>query len=261
MSLTSILKEMESNKENAAMDLQLGSPATYGGRLGLKRAATEAIKRLRLQYRDELIKSASFIIVTGSEKDSFSQSASGDTFGCFSVDPESFYMDIAKDVSPPSVKPPLWGREGIRQLFGIAQNVFRDKATDLDIDSYPSLAFNDKYNIAVSSAEDFAAVLKTAINDQVGSEIVGIYAVNSILDKAIERKHSSPVTAVVLNTGDEKFALDLQKNLKRLVPRVFLVSAGKSSKTVSGSEGAILVKKVNDENVGEALSTIRNKIL
>jgi hypothetical protein len=103
-------------------------------------------------------------------------------------------------------------------------------------------------------------LIRNAIVDQVGSELVGINAVHSIVDSAIAKNHSDPVTPVVLNTSDEKFALDLQKNLKRLTSRVFLVSAGKSE-SFKNNKDVMTVKKVSEETVGEVLSNIRNKIL
>lgn len=255
MSLGNILKEIETNRPQAEMDVTLGTPATYGGRVGLKRAATESIKRLKLQYQKELMTSTLFIVVTGTERDTFSTLASGETFGCFAVDPEDFFKDLTSRLDTR-----LFGRENVRGLFSIAENILQDKALELDIASYPALRFDDRYNSSVKTAEDFVPLIRNAINDQVGSEIVGINAVYSIVDKAIEKKHEASVTPVVLNTSDEKFALDLQKNLKRLTPNVFLVSAGKVSKALKTAEGTIVVKTVSEDTVGDALSAIRSKI-
>lgn len=256
MSLSTILKEIETNRPQAEADVSMGSPDTYGGRLGLKRAATEALKRLRLQYRNELMTSTVFIVVTGSGKDSFATTASGETFGCFSTDPDDFYKDLSSRINPS-----LFGREGVRQLFNIAGNILEDKALELDIGSYPMLQFSDKYNTAVNTVEDFVPLVKRAINDQVGSEIVGINAINSIVDKAIAKSHSASVTPVILSTEDERFALDLQKNLKRLTSKVFLVVTGKASKELYKTEGAVSVKNVTEDSVGDALAAIRSKIL
>lgn len=255
MSLSTILKEMELNRPNANMDVSMGSPETYGARLGLKRAGTEALKRLKIDYRSELLKSTLFILVTGPAKDAFNELASSEAFGCFSTDPEEFYRDLASRINPT-----LFGRESARHLFNIAGNILEDKCMELDIASFPMVMFNEKYNMGVNSVEDFIPLIRNAINDQVGSEIVGINAINSIVDKAISKNHSATVTPVILNTGDEKFALDLLKNLKRLTPKVFLVVAGKASKALNGAEGAISVKNVSEESVGEALTKIKSKI-
>ena len=256
MSLTNILKEIGTNRPNAEMDVQMGSEATYGGRVGLKRAATETIKRLKLDYRNELMTSTVFIVVAGAGRDTFSDLISYETYGCFTTDPNEFYKDLASRIDPS-----LFGREGVRNLFNLVGNLLEDKALELDINSYPMLQFNDKYNSAVKSVEDFVPLIRAAINDQVGSEIVGINAIHSIVDKAIERNHSAVVTPVVLNTSDEKFALDLQNNLNKLQSKVFLVVAGKASKALREAKGAFLVKTVSEETVRETLEAIRNKVL
>ena len=275
MSLTTILKEMETARPNAEMDVQLGSPNTYRGRLGLKNAATETLKRLTDQYRDELMKSTVFIVVTGAAKDEFANLASADTFGCFSTDPEHFYKDLATRVDPAKK---LYGRESVQGLFNIAGNVLYDKAMELGLDSYNMLSFSDKYNSAVNNVDDFTQLIKRAINDQVGPEIVGINAVHLVTQEAIKKNHSAPVTPVILNTSDEKLALELHKNLKllkpkkfgvggnaisadKLPPNSFLVVAGKASKALTDAKDAIKVKKVDETSVSEALATIRNKIL
>lgn len=256
MSLSSILKEMEVSRPQSEMDVQMGSPETYGGRIGLKRAGIEAMKRLTLQYRNELMTSTMFIVVTGSSREAFTELATGDTFGCFSADPDAFYKDLASRIDPS-----LFGRESLGALFNIAGNILEDKAMELDIGSYPMLAFSDKYNVAVKNTEEFAALIRRAINDQVGPEIVGINSIHAIVNKAIEKNHSAVVTPVILSTDDEKFAFDLNKDLRRLTSKVFLVVAGKSSGNLHTANGAILVKKVTEESVGEALASIRNKVL
>lgn len=255
MSLKSILNEMELNRPNANMEVETGNLQTLGGRTGLKRAAVETMKRLRLDYRNALLSQTAFIVVTGPHRNEFNDLASNENFGCFSADPEEFFKDLTSKISPT-----LFGREGTRQLFNIAGRILEDKMGDLDIGSYPMLAFNEKYNSSSATPQDFTSLIKNAIVDQVGSELVGINAVHSIVDSAIARKHSDPVTPVVLNTSDERFALDLQKNLKRLTGRVFLVSAGKSKSLVNNKD-VLTVKNVSEETVSEVLSNIRNKIL
>src|SRR5271170_5926701 len=219
MSLHKILNEMEQNRPNAEMDVTLGNPSTERGRSGLKRAATETIKRLKLDYRNKLSESTVFIVVTGTGREQFTELASSDSFGCFAVDPEDFFKDLANRISPPSVKPSLFGRENPKNLFNVAQNVLRDRANELDIDSYPALYFNDKYNANVATTGDFVPLLRSAFVDQVGLEMVGLSAIHSIVDKAIQKKHTASVTPIVFSTSDEKYALDLKNNLKKHVQK------------------------------------------
>jgi hypothetical protein len=150
-------------------------------------------------------------------------------------------------------------------------NLLQDKALDLDIQSYNGLMFNERYNTAVTTAEELVPVLRRAVNEQVGSEIVGINAIFSIVDQAITKQHSEIVTPVILSTDDESFALDLLKNLKShrgadginrgLTQNVFLVAAGNVSKGLKELGVAIPIKKVSEDSVGEVLADIRAKVL
>lgn len=266
MNLSEILTKMNETRPNAEIDLNMVNPSTYRAREGLKRAAIQNLKYLTLDYRNEVMKTVAFIVVTGSGREDFTKLATTDTFGCLSADPDQFFADLTSRINPT-----LFGREGLRQLFNIAGNILEDKAIELDLGSYNMLQFSEKYNRSVKTADDFKAIIKEAINDQIGSEIVGISAVHSIIDNAIKKGHAASTTPVLLTTDDEKFALDLATNLKRrqlsdgtyrgLTKNVFLVTAGKVSKTLPSNEGTVSIKKVSEETVAEALSGLRNKIV
>lgn len=264
MSLNTILNKIETYRPTATTEIDMSNPGTYQSRVGVKRAAKEAIERLEKEYEDELRNSTVFIVVTGKERDTFTQVASGKEFGCFSVDPDSLFKDLTDTIDKS-----LFGREGVRYLFNIASNALQDKARDLGIRSYNMLQFSDKYNSGVKTPEEFIPILRRAVVDQVGSEIVGLDAIKKIVTPAINNKHGASVTVVVLNTADENFAVELQSNLKKhrdrtgegrgLTDKVFLVGAGKTSQALHQA-GALLVKKVTEETVGEALTTLRNKV-
>ncbi len=266
MSLSNILQEIQVNQAAADINPNQGPPETLNGRIGMKRNASENIGRLKLQYRKELMSQAVYIIVTGSNRDAFSEVASGDSFGCFVTDPDDFFKDLSSRIDKS-----LFGRESTKNLFNIAGNILEDKALELDINSYQALSFNEKYNVTVNTAEGFVPVIRTAVNDQVGSELVGINAVYSVVDKAVKKGYNATVTPVILSTSDEGFALDLSRNLKRhqmpdgtwrgLTDKVFLVAAGDASKSLKSSLGTFSVKKPTEETVGQTLTAIRSKIV
>lgn len=266
MSLSTILEQMNQTRPNAEMDVTLGNPSTYNGRLGLKKASTETMKRLKLEYRNELMKTAAFIVVAGSNREAFIQLASSEAFGCFSVNPDDFFNDVVS-----RVKPTLFGRETVKNLFNVVGNLLEDKMGELDINSYPTLRYNDKYNSSVNNASDLMFLVRSAVTDQIGAEVVGVNAIHSVVDAAIKNGHSAFVTPILFSTDDERFALNMYTNIKRrkhsdgtfsgITDRVFLIVAGKASKELTKTEGAVVVKNVTEESVGEALSTIRSKIL
>ena len=130
---------------------------------------------------------------------------------------------------------------------------------ELDVNSYNQLILREKYIRPVSSQADFTTIVKEALNEQIGSEIVGIQAVTSILDDAISRNHTRKTTPILLSTGDEKLALDLLRDLGTGGNRVLLVLAGKASKAYKGQE-SINVKEVTEESVKSALDSIKSSL-
>jgi hypothetical protein len=256
MSLSNLLSEIKSNQAAAEMNPNVGPPETLNGRIGMKRNAAETNKRLKRQYRTELMAQVAYIVVTGSNRDAFTEVASGENFGCFTADPDNFFKDLASRMDKS-----LFGRESTKNLFSIAGNIIEDKAIELDLQSYPMLSFNERYNTTVRSPEEFVPVIRNAVNDQVGSELVGINAVYSVVDEAIRKDYSATVTPVILSTSDERFALDLSKNLKRLTPKVFLVAAGTASRELKETLGTFSVKNPTEDSVGKTLTTIRSKIV
>ena len=257
MSLSTILQEIEKTKPIAELDLTLGNENTFRGREGMKRAAIDKLEQLKTDYKKALVESTFFIILTGANRTLFNEVASNPDFECFSVDPDNFYNDLSSRVDEK-----LFGRESTKYLFNIANNALYDKALEIGIsrNSLTEIKFDERYNTAVKNHQELANLLKLAVNQQIGSEIVGLDALSSIVNKALEKKHASSITAVLLNTGDENFALDLQKNLTRLKTKTFIVVAGKASKTLQNLPGAFHVKNVTEESVGETLKLIRNKI-
>ena len=266
MSLSNILKEIQIHLPASQMDPLQGAPHTLNGRIGMHTMATESIKVLRRQYRKQIMDQAVYIVVTGSNRNAFSEISSQDSFGVFSVDPDSFFRDLSSRIDPS-----LFGRESVSNLFNIASNILEDKMLELDINSYPMLQYNDRYNVQVNNADDFTAVIRTAINEQLGSEIVGISSADLVTGTAITKKHDAAITPIILSTSDERFALDLMKNLKKqrlpngtfqgISNNVFLVAAGTTSKELKSFLGCFALKNATEETVGQTLTAIRSKVV
>lgn len=254
MSLQEILEQIKANKVFAEENTDSGPAETLSARRGRKKQAQEKIKLLKEEYMRELMRGAMFTLVTGAEKDALIDGAV--KLGCFSVETDSFYKDLVGRL-PESL---LSGRESISSLFDILGRHLEDMAMELGVLSYPQLIFKQGYRKSISSKEDVVELVKTAINDQVGGEFVGLHAVKSILEKAIESGHASRVTPIFMNTKDAQLVVDLVPALKRLTPNVFVVTVGRAQRFVKSLPGAISVKDVNEEKVKEVLTTIKNSI-
>lgn len=255
MSLSKVIDEIKKYKQVSEQDLSAGPRETYAGREGMKRNALERIRDLKERYIDELRLSALFILVSGSGRDQFAETAKTE-FKCFTADPEGFYKDLANRLpeqlytqkTPPS------------NLFDIMGRHLEDKANEMKIIGYPQLIMKAKYLKHIDGKEDFKNLIKEAINEQVGSEISGLHVIRAIADEAIKSEHGSRLTPIILATDDEKLALDLKSTLGRIGSRAFLVAAGKGAKTVRSTEGCFTVKEIDKESVENILTNIRKLV-
>lgn len=202
-----------------------------------------------------MLQGAIFIVVTGAQKEAFSEMATAN-FKCFAADPETFYNDLSNRISPSL----YLGQETISNMFDVVGRYLEDKMMELEVTEYPQLIFKQQYHKTVKTQEEFTALVKQAINDQVGAEIVGIQAIHSLVSKAIEANYTGKLTPIVLATDDEAFLSSLTHDLERLTRRVFTVVVGKSSKTAKAISGAILVKEPTEEAVGQVMTTINNSL-
>jgi len=254
MSLEKVLKEIQVQKPFAEEDVNSGPMETLNGRRGRKNQAIEALSRLKAEYLSDLLKSAVFIIVSGSQRTEF-ESVATKTFQLFSADPELFYNDLANRV-PPAL---YLGKEGVQNLFDVMGRHLEDKMNELGVSQYNQLIFKERYIKTVNNKADFTEVVKQAINEQLGAEIVAIQSVNSILDEAILRGHTGKTTTIVLSTGDEKLVTALVKDLDQRGNKVSLVLAGKGSKALKDLATASL-KEATEETVKAALDSIKTSL-
>lgn len=252
MNLTKTMEEIKTNLPFTTEDVDSGPRETMSARRGRKARAIEQMKALKRDYRQGLLESAAFIVLTGSEKDSATSLAT-EKFECFSANPNDFYQKLADRI--PEV---LWkGKDSMVNLFDVIGRHLYDLAIELDLNEYNQLIFKQEHYVSIKTKADLVTLLKKAINAQVGSEIVGIQAVTSVVDNAIQKSHTGKVTPIVLATDDETLALDLETSLRKLHPRgVFLLVAGKGTKNLRSVPGVLSVKEPTEETVGKALQQI-----
>jgi len=252
MSLSTLLEEIKKARPFAEENVEEGARETLNARRGRKAQNIELMKRLKSQYASELRSTAAFVLVVGSKRKEFTEAAEG--FKCFVADPEYFYSDLAKRV-PTSL---YLGKEGMSNIFDILGRHLEDKAHELDIVGYPQLIFRQEYRSHISNQEEFLALVKRAINEQVGGEVVGIQSIKNLTDVAIDKNHAAKVTPILLPTGDELFALTVAEALEKISTRVFIVAAGETKETYT--EGVLVVKEPTSDSVKKTLKTISNSL-
>lgn len=255
MSLKQIIEQIKVQQPLADEDVESGAAETLNARRGRQRQAVEQLKLLRDQYTQELMRSTVFILAVGDQSEEFTKLLSTE-YGAFSADPEAFYSDLAGRVNPQLYK----GRESSSSMFDTLSSHLEDVALKMQIIGYPQLIFKAQYRRMLNDENDFRGLVREAINDQMGSEIVGIAAVRSVSSKAIEKGHSDKVTPIVLNVEDPNLAVSLLDTLKRLTPNVAMVTVGKAPKGFK-DRSVNTLKNVSNENVEFTLNLIKNKII
>lgn len=253
--LAKVLEEMKKVQPFALEDTDSGPNETIGARRGRKRAALETLKMLKSQYSDILLRSSVFILTVGSEREAFEKIATTEG-NCLLSKAESFFDDLANRVHPTLYA----GKNPGANLFDVVGRHLEDKARELGMTEYPQLIFKAQYMRMITTPQEFAALLKQAVTEQVGGEVVGINAVRALTETAIAKEHDRTVTPIVLSTEDQKFAVELIPHLERLTPRVFLVVAGKAPKQLKSMQGAIVLKDGSAESVESALTQIKNRL-
>lgn len=257
-SLESIVKLMEektklANEEKALNEIN--NPYLKRNKKGQITRAKEDLKELEIQYRSEVKNRAVFILVTGSQYENFSKMAE-EEFGCFSINAEEFYKDIVEKIpsrlytnyiSSPS-------------LFDHIASNFENRAIDIGIVGYTALIFESKYKKLLKNKEDALELVKQAFNDKVGSEVVGLDAIDKITPKAIKEQFIGKTVPIVLYSKDESLIKTLSKDLKRISNNVFIISAGSKITKEIKDNSLIAIKTVDKENLEKSLLKIKENL-
>lgn len=254
MSLAELLTKIKEVKPLAEENVTTGEATTLNARRGRQRQAAEQLVRLYRAYTNELMRTAAFIVVIGDKREEFSTLAV-DNFKCLSSDPDTYFADLASRV-PSSL---YLGKESVSNIFDILGRHIEEKAHELDIVGYPQLIFRQEYQQSLRTPADFLKLVRQAVTDQMGGEIVGIQAAHSLTKDAIEKGNTAKFTPIVLTTQYEKFGLRIAQDLGRISTRVFLVKSGAT--TVAGTdEFDAVLEDVSKEEVKKVLKNISNSL-
>lgn len=249
MSFKEILTKINEEKKIAETDLNTISPRAYPYKKGQVDRAKENLESLYVDYKNQVLKNAVFILVTGSHSDEFANIAQ-DKFECFNVDAKSFYQEIVDELSPELYK----DKNLNASVFDIAGNVLEDKMKNLDVVSYNSLTFSSKYSKFVKTKAEMVDILKDAINDSVGGEVVGLDALEKVSKEAVNKEYKSRVVPILLRSKDENFLLNIATSIRTINPRVVMVVAGETNNNNINPLSS--VSEVNETSVGDALKEI-----
>lgn len=240
-SFESLIAEIEKNRKLANEVIPEDvDPRTLTTKIGHIKRAKENLKDLFLDYRNHVKENAVFILLKGKQSDSFINVATSE-YGCFSVGADELYEAIISQIN----RRHYTKQTSSPALFDMFMSVFNNICDDIGIIGYPAVLFEAKYRRMLESKEDILALVKEAFNDKVGSDLVGLYAIDKVARKAVNEGYSGTTIPIIISTEDKGLIDELEKSLRNINPNVFLVSTN---------------KKQNTKSVEEKLVEIRSKI-
>jgi hypothetical protein len=206
MSLETILEKINKEKVSANKNINELDPRVRTYAAGKIRAAKDRLDGLYLDYRNELLNRAIFILVSGENCDKFAEIARD--FNCFTLDAEILAKEVVEKVNPQL----YLGKKLNSNTFEVVNNILEEKIKKLDVVSYPSITFSQKYSRVVGDKKEMIDTVKKAINDTVGGEIVGVDALNRVSEEAIDKNYKSRLVPILLYSNDNSFINQLSKD-------------------------------------------------
>ncbi|MHA1675945.1 MAG: hypothetical protein ACTSU6_02090 [Candidatus Njordarchaeales archaeon] len=218
---------------------QIEDPTAKRMKLGHIKRAKEDLEDLFAEYRTEMRNRVAFILAVGGQAEKFANVAEK-SFGCFSADAETFYYDMVRNIPEKA----YLNQVPHRGLIDHLTHQFEARAKAIGIVGYQGMLFESKYKgPKITDIKGIMEFAKKVFNDKVGSEVVGIDALDKISEKAANSGYSGKTVAIVLHTTDEELTKSFSKDFKNICKNVFIVSAG---------------AKVNKEIQNMSLSTMRS---
>lgn len=236
------LKQILENKENLtkiSKQKAVGDPRTFSVKEGkIKRARQDLLDMYNL-YRQMVYQKSIVILSSGEHADSFNSIAS-EEFGCYTVDGLGIFKEIAEKID----KVYYSDHVATSHLFEIFSSLFEEIADEIGIISYPQLVFNKKYSKRLNGKEEMVELIAKAFCENVGSEVIGHYAITRASKRAFDDDFTGKVVPVVIAVP-EAFLKDLESSLTSINMRVFVVVSD---------------KQADKEEVGKKLVSIKKKL-
>ena len=248
MNLSSILDQINELKTVTQQDLNGVYPRALTYKKGQINSAKTRLENLYVDYKNELLKSSVFILVTGDRSDTFSSIAQ-EKFKCFSLDSKVMFKEILQKINPILYK----NKKINSSIFQVIDNILEDKMKLLDVSSYNQLMFDTRYSKVVKDEKEMLDVIADAVSDIVGSEVVGLDALERISKEAIDKNYKSRIVPVLIHDTDEEFIAKISDGLKKINPKVVTVVAGNTVKNLTHK---LKLEEIDEKSVEETLKTI-----
>jgi hypothetical protein len=193
-----------------------------------------------------------FILATGKQHDKFAELAN--EFGCFSVSGDELYDKVVESIPKHALQTGSMGPIITEQI-----NIELERmSTDMGVLALPTVFYKTKYKGNIKKEGALKEKVAQAINDQVGSELIGYYAISKVKNQIIENNETINVVPIVIHTEDEKLILDFMKDFGRITQKIFLVTTGAKNFDEKTKELEIdSLRSVKRDNVEKTLGKIK----
>jgi hypothetical protein len=249
--LKDLVKEMKRQQEIANMDLSEVPAEAYTVRKGKVKRAEEDLNTLREKYLEQLRRCTLFIINTGDDRATFAEIAKNE-FGCFTKDYNEFYNLLVEDLDNQLFLNKTVGSH----IFDIVGRKIEDVALSLGILSYPFLGFENKYKKTVNSREELMKVVRSAVNDKIGVEMVGLYSTFKVAQEAMAEGFDAKMAPIVISVEEDQ-ALELARGLNFMSNNVFMVNNGTQDEGIKNRSIAS-PEKLTKTTVKQILTDIKS---
>jgi hypothetical protein len=117
--------------------------------------------------------------------------------------------------------------------------------------------YNAKYARVLDNENELVDLLKRAVCDIVGPEVIGLDALERVTSEAVNKGYKSKLVPILVHSNDEEFVNSLSQPFRTLNPRVVRVAAGDVES--ENLNPLVSIEEVNEDNVGNALKEIATK--
>lgn len=234
---------------------ELNNPHVVRTKMGKINRAKEDLKELYKEYRTEIQKGSTFILVSGKQAKKFAELASAE-FGCFSLDPNTFYNEILDQVPEQLYVNKTAGPA----LFDHFMAKFESRALEIEIIGYTPLIFESKHKRVLKGREDALKLLQEAFNDRVGGEVVGLDAIDRVAFQAVNEDFAGNTVPIVLFSEDDDLLLSLSKDLKKISYNVFIISTGTKGNKELKQKSISSLKTVDVEGIKSSLTKVKENL-
>jgi hypothetical protein len=196
---------------------------TLSTQLGNIKRAEETLNHLFIDLRDAVKQNIVLILVGGKHSKDFAEIAA-ENFACITFKAEGVFEEIAGYVDDNFL-----GKPASPTIFDIAMGAMSDMSHDIGILGYNYVQFKSEDAGQLKTREDLVNLIANAFNREIGAELVALKAIHDTAVKIMESDFEGKRVPVIMYSENKKLLNKIGEDSKRVINKVFAVSASKKS--------------------------------